>query len=127
MSTNKEEIIIYQTADGKAKIDVRMKGETLWLTQAQMAELKAETQEPMYMRDWLETLDKFSRDFGVGVLEGASSVRHIDAVEKAHREYDAYRASLPDDLSDVEKAYLESLRELQKKLKDGSSGKKEGK
>lgn len=39
MSTNKEEMIIYQTADGKAKIDVRMQGETLWLTQAQMAEL----------------------------------------------------------------------------------------
>jgi glycosyl transferase family 25 len=31
-----------------------------------MAELKAETHEPMYMRDWLETLDKFSRDFGMG-------------------------------------------------------------
>lgn len=28
-----------------------------------MAELKAEMHEPMYMRDWLETLDKFSRDF----------------------------------------------------------------
>lgn len=37
--SNKEEIIIYRTADGKARIDVRMEGETLWLTQAQMAEL----------------------------------------------------------------------------------------
>jgi hypothetical protein len=33
-----------------------------------MAELKAERHEPMYMRDWLETLDKFSRDFGLGVF-----------------------------------------------------------
>lgn len=90
-----------------------------------MAELKAETQEPMYMRDWLETLDKFSHDFGVGILEGAGSVSHIDALEKAHREYDAYRAQLPDDLSDVEKAYLESLREMQKKLKAGGTSKKE--
>lgn len=40
MADNKKtEIIIYQTADGKAKIDVRMQGETLWLTQAQIAEL----------------------------------------------------------------------------------------
>lgn len=92
-----------------------------------MAELKAETHEPMYMRDWLETLDKFSRDFGVGVLEGSGSVSHIDAVEKAHLEYEAYRVALPDDLSDVEKAYLESLREMQKKLKDGGTGEKEGK
>ncbi len=36
---NNNEIIIYQTADGKAKIDARMQGETLWLTQAQMAVL----------------------------------------------------------------------------------------
>ena len=33
------EIIIYQTADGLTKIDVRMEGETLWLTQAQIAQL----------------------------------------------------------------------------------------
>jgi hypothetical protein len=33
------EIIIYQTVDGLAKIDVRMEGKTLWLSQAQMAEL----------------------------------------------------------------------------------------
>lgn len=92
-----------------------------------MAELKAEMHEPMYMRDWLETLDKFSRDFGVGVLEGAGSVSHIEAVEKAYREYEVYRSALPDDLSDVEKAYLESLREMQKKLKDGGNGKDKGK
>lgn len=32
-----------------------------------MAELKAEMHKPMYMRDWLETLDKFTADFGLGV------------------------------------------------------------
>jgi hypothetical protein len=87
-----------------------------------MAELKASTQEPMYMRDWLETLDKFSRDFGMGVLEDSGSVTHIAAVEKAHREYDTYRAQLADELSDVEKAYLDTLREMQKKLKAGGGG-----
>jgi hypothetical protein len=84
-----------------------------------MAELKAESQEPMYMRDWLETLDKFTGDFGFGALEGSGSVRHIDAVDKAHREYEIYRAQLPDDLSEVEKAYLDTLRDMQKRLKDG--------
>ncbi|MDR1754589.1 MAG: virulence RhuM family protein [Eubacterium sp.] len=77
----------------------------------------------MYMRDWVETLDKFSRDFGVGVLDSSGSVSHIDATEKAHREYEMYRAALPDDLSDAEKAYLDSLREMRKKLKDGNVGK----
>ena len=32
-------IIIYQTEDGQTQIDVRMENETVWLTQAQMAEL----------------------------------------------------------------------------------------
>ena len=31
--------IIYQTEDGQTQIDVRMESETVWLTQAQMAEL----------------------------------------------------------------------------------------
>ncbi|NLK19151.1 MAG: virulence RhuM family protein [Synergistaceae bacterium] len=87
-----------------------------------MAELKAEMHEPMYMRDWLETLDKFTKDFGVGVLEGPGSITHKTAVEKAHREYDAYRASLPDTLTDVEKAYIETLKDMQKKLKAGGGG-----
>ena len=82
-----------------------------------MAELKAETQEPMYMRDWLEILDKFSRDFGLGILEDAGSVSHTNAVEKAHNEYEKYHSSLLDDLSDVEKAYLDTLKEMQRKLK----------
>lgn len=33
------QIIIYQTADNQTQIDVHMKNETVWLTQAQMAEL----------------------------------------------------------------------------------------
>ena len=32
-------IVIYQTEDGQTQIDVRMENETVWLTQAQMAEL----------------------------------------------------------------------------------------
>jgi hypothetical protein len=34
---NKGEIIIYQSADGQQKIDVRLENETIWLTQEQMA------------------------------------------------------------------------------------------
>lgn len=33
------QIIIYNTADGETKIEVRMKDETVWLSQKQMAEL----------------------------------------------------------------------------------------
>ncbi|MFN7430691.1 MAG: virulence RhuM family protein [bacterium] len=33
------EIILYQTADGRTRLDVRMEAETVWLTQKQLAEL----------------------------------------------------------------------------------------
>lgn len=32
-------IIIYQTDDGTTQLDVKLENETVWLTQAQMAEL----------------------------------------------------------------------------------------
>ena len=35
----KDKIVIYQTEDGQTQIDVRLENETVWLTQAQMAEL----------------------------------------------------------------------------------------
>ena len=36
---NNSQIILYQTDDGKTKVEVKMDGETVWLTQDQMAEL----------------------------------------------------------------------------------------
>ena len=36
---NKSQLIIYQTEDGKVKIDVRFQNDTVWLTQQLMAEL----------------------------------------------------------------------------------------
>ena len=86
-----------------------------------MAEVKAKLHEPMYMKDWLETLDTFSQNIGAGVLEGAGSVSHDDAKEKALQEYAKYRDALPDVLSDVEKAYLDALSDMQKRLEAASS------
>lgn len=36
---NRGKIVIYQTKDGKTSIDVKLENETVWLTQAQMADL----------------------------------------------------------------------------------------
>jgi len=36
---NDSQIIIYKTNDGKTKLQVKFEGETVWLSQAQMAEL----------------------------------------------------------------------------------------
>ncbi len=37
--TNSSEIVIYQNADGRIKVDVRLENETVWLTQAQLGQL----------------------------------------------------------------------------------------
>ncbi len=36
---DKDEIVIYQTQDGATQLDVRLDGETVWITQDQMAQL----------------------------------------------------------------------------------------
>jgi hypothetical protein len=49
----------------------------------------------------------------------------ISLMKKQFAKYaNSDRAALPDDLTDVEKAYLETLKDMQKKLKaaDGKSG-----
>ncbi len=47
MEDNK--IIIYQTEDGQTRIDVRLENDTVWLTQAQMAELFQKTPQNITM------------------------------------------------------------------------------
>lgn len=39
------QFLVYHAEDGKLKIDVRFEGETVWLTQGQMAELFQTTQQ----------------------------------------------------------------------------------
>lgn len=36
---NNSEILIYQTEDGKTKIETRLENETVWLSQEQMSDL----------------------------------------------------------------------------------------
>ena len=43
------QIIIYQTEDGQTQVDVRLENETVWLTQAQMAELFEKTPQNITM------------------------------------------------------------------------------
>ncbi len=39
MAENQSSIILYQTVDGQTRVEVKLEDETVWLTQAQMAEL----------------------------------------------------------------------------------------
>lgn len=81
-----------------------------------LAELKARNQEPMYMKDWLAELDKFTNMYGKGTLQGAGSISHKAALEKAEAEYEKYIRKTVDELTPVERAFLASITVTQKRL-----------
>lgn len=41
MKTHEKEMVLYQTADGAVRLEVRLERDTLWLSQKQMADLFA--------------------------------------------------------------------------------------
>ena len=81
-----------------------------------LAELQAMEHKPMYMKDWVKELDDFSKRYGKGALQDAGTISHKEAIEKAEQEYEKYREKTKDELSKVEKDYLESIKLTQKKL-----------
>lgn len=78
-----------------------------------LAELKASEQIPMYMKDWINELDKFSSAYGKGVLQNKGAVNKKQADKKAEREFRAYEVKT---LSPVEKEYLEMIKTVQKTI-----------
>ncbi len=87
-----------------------------------LAEIKAQEQTAMTMKDWIAELDKFVENYGKGVLEGAGKVSRKEAEEKAIKEYRKYQART---LSPVEEAYLESIKAMQKRVEKKAKGKKD--
>jgi hypothetical protein len=79
----------------------------------ELAELRAMDQKVMHMADHIASLDKLLSDYGEGVLIDAGKVTHKKAIEKAENEYKKFQAKT---LSPVEKAYLENIKLLEKKV-----------
>ncbi len=78
-----------------------------------LAEIKAREKQKMRMADWVAELDEFAKNYGKGVLQNAGKVGNEQAIEKAIKEYGKYQAKT---LSPVEKAYLENIKLLEKKV-----------
>ena len=78
------------------------------------AEVQAMKHNPMYMADYVEPLDRILSSTGEKVLEGSGTVSHAKAIEKAKSEYKKYQAKT---LSPVEKAYLQTIKGLEKQAK----------
>ncbi len=78
-----------------------------------IAEVHALNQEPMYMKDWLETIDDYLKMTRRDILTTKGTVTHKQALEKAHGEYEKYQKKQDDILSPVECHFLKSIEELQ--------------
>jgi len=77
----------------------------------EFAELQALNRKAMHMRDWVTQLEGFLRLSGREILTHAGIISHEEALEKARAEYDRFRAAHLDDLSPVEKHFLEIQQE----------------
>ena len=79
-----------------------------------LAEINAIEHKPMYMDDYVKQLDSVLSSGNRKLLTGTGSVSHKQALEKAKSEYRKYQEIT---LTPVEKAYLESIKEVSKEVK----------
>ncbi len=73
----------------------------------------------MYMENYIRQLDTILSGAGEKILVGAGTVSHKTAIEKAKNEYRKYQVKT---ISPVEKAYLETLKEISNKIDDKVNG-----
>jgi len=78
-----------------------------------LAEINALEQKPMKMADYIRELDNILQSTGRKLLSDAGKISHEKATEKAALEYRQYKAK---NLSEVEKAYLDTIKTVQKKI-----------
>lgn len=83
-----------------------------YLDEVELKRLK----EPTYMKDWLSHLDRLIVAVDATSLDGHGQVSHQDAVDKANAEYESYCGQISSEPSEVEAAYLESMKSVQRKV-----------
>ena len=86
------------------------------------AEIQAMKGKPMYMKDYVKQLDNILSATGENVLKGIGKISHLDALQKAEKEYITYQQNT---ISKAEKDYLETIKFIEKKVnKKNKSNKK---
>lgn len=70
----------------------------------------------MTMRDWIAKLDDFLHMSDGEILQNAGTISHEMALEKAQSEYRKYKKQNQDELSQVERDFLDSVKKAQKLL-----------
>lgn len=86
-----------------------------------IAEMKANEHTPMYMKDWVKELEDFIIYRKKPVLSNAGKVSHREAVDFAVSEYDKYKAKTTDELTQVERDFLDAVHRTYKLLEHKSA------
>ena len=84
------------------------------------AEIQAMRRRPMYMEDYVKQLDSILSSTGEALLNGAGSVSHQQAMDKARAEYRKFQVR---ELSPVERAYLDTIKAISDKTKNKGNAK----
>ena len=82
----------------------------------EFAELQAIRQIPMTMKDWILKLDDFIKMTGSELLDNPGKISKLEAENKALAEYAKYKETIKDELSEIEKHFLEAVKQAQKQL-----------
>ena len=109
-SIKRKDVEVAKNYLNKDELDALNKIVTAYLD---IAEVHALNHEPMYMKDWLETIDDYLKMTRRDILKTKGSVTHKQALEKAHEEYEKYKKSEESRLSSVEQHFFDSINELE--------------
>lgn len=85
------------------------------------AEFRAQNHEPTHMKDWLAHLDRLIGAMDAQILANAGSISHQQTKTKAEAEFDKYRTQLDSEASAVERAYLDTVKQVQRQVDGGAS------
>jgi len=83
METDKRQMLLYQTPDGESRIEVRLQGETVWLSLDQMAELFQRNKSTI-SRHIKNVFEEGELEKEVVVAKYATTTQH-GAIEEKHR------------------------------------------
>lgn len=109
-SIKKTDVEVAKNYFNKDEMDALNKIVTAYLD---IAEVHALNHEPMYMKDWLETIDDYLKMTRRDILKTKGTVTHKQALEKAHSEYERYKKLERNRVSLVEEHFLGSINKLE--------------
>lgn len=113
VSPTKQEIQTAKNYLTEEELDVLNRVVTAYL---ELAELQALNRKPMYMADWITRLDEFIRMTGNDVLDHTGLVSHNQMLDKAEVEYEKYKEIIKNDLSKVERDFVQFINQTGKVL-----------